>query len=166
MSLRKPSQVSATTGNDQGWWSPLYFTFQAMMVSRTSPTLWVLVSAMGPSRNPDSSTQVVPVISPLPLRLNHPAYTGSVVFLPLGKITVTPVRTGPSPTFRGPSPRISVVVPTSTPATSVIALRRPGVPSHGTPRSRARSGDAAGAWPSRETAANEHQRMQRKRRQL
>ena len=40
-------------------------------------------------------------------------------------MTVTPVRTGPSPTTSEPSPRISVVVPTATPSTSVIALPGP-----------------------------------------
>src|SRR5438046_8369379 len=54
-------------------------------------------------------------------------------------ITVTPVRTGPLPTSSLPSPLISVVYPTSTPATSVIALNFPGVPSNGIPRSRART---------------------------
>jgi len=58
--------------------------------------------------------------------------------LPRGKIAVTPVRTGPLPTTRRPSPEISVLYPTSTPATSVIAFSGPGVPSKGTPRSRAR----------------------------
>jgi L-aminopeptidase/D-esterase-like protein len=37
---------------------------------------------------------VVPVISPLPLSENHPANTGSAFSLPLGRIAVTPVRTG------------------------------------------------------------------------
>ena len=41
-------------------------TRQAITASRTTPTLWVLVISTGPSRKPDSSTQVVPVISPLP----------------------------------------------------------------------------------------------------
>ena len=49
-----------------------------MVASRTTPTLWVLVIMTGPSRKPDSSTQVVPVISPLPLSENHPAKTGSI----------------------------------------------------------------------------------------
>src|ERR1022692_3769876 len=46
-------------------------TFQAMTASRTTPTLCVLVIMTGPLRNPESSTQVVPVISPLPLRVNQ-----------------------------------------------------------------------------------------------
>src|SRR5271165_4389295 len=53
-------------------------------------------------------------------------------------MAVTPVRTGPLPTSSLPSPEMSVVWPTSTPRTSVIALLGPGVPSKGTPRSRAR----------------------------
>ena len=43
-----------------------------------------------------------------------------------------------------PDPEIRVVWPTVTPATSVMALSGPGVPSKGTPRSRAR-GFPAGA---------------------
>src|ERR1700733_9720403 len=98
---------------------------------------------IGPSRKPDSSTQVVPVISPFPFCENHPAYTGSASARPRGKITVTPVRTGPWPTTSLPSPRIRVVAPTSTPLTSVIASRGPGVPSNGTPSARARGPDWA-----------------------
>src|SRR5437016_10953684 len=43
--------------------------------SRTTPTLCVLVIITGPSRKPDSSNQVVPVISPLPLSDHQPAKT-------------------------------------------------------------------------------------------
>ena len=110
-----------------------------MIVSRTTPTLWVLVIAIGPSRKPDSSIQIVPVISPLPLSANHPLNTGSEGSSQRGTITVTPVRTGPSPTRSSPSPRISVVCATRTPLTSVIAFRGPGDPSNGTPRSLARA---------------------------
>src|SRR5580658_6188573 len=53
-------------------------------------------------------------------------------------MAVTPVRTGPLPTSSLPSPEMSVLWPTSTPRTSVMALLGPGVPSKGTPRSRAR----------------------------
>src|ERR1700732_563583 len=53
-------------------------------------------------------------------------------------MAVTPVRTGPFPICRLPSPEIRVVWPTSTPFTSVLALVAPGGPSKGTPRSRAR----------------------------
>ena len=100
----------------------------------------------GPSRKPASSIQVVPVISPLPFNENQPAKTWSVDVLPRGRIAVTPVRTGPVPTFSAPSPEMSVVIPTSTPATSVMAFSGPGVPSKGTPRSRARGF----AWASRD----------------
>src|SRR5208337_4846107 len=87
----------------------------------------------------DSSTQVVPVISPLPFNDHQAANTASSNdFSPRGKIAVTPVRTGPLPASSFPSPEISVVWPTVTPGTSVIALNGPGVPSKGTPRSRAR----------------------------
>src|SRR3954454_13309122 len=99
----------------------------------------------GPSRNPASSIHVVPVISPLPFIENQPANTGSFDPFPRGRTAVTPVRTGPAPAFNGPSPASSVVMPTSTPATSVIAFNGPGVPSNGTPRSRARGFHAAGA---------------------
>src|SRR5262249_9752228 len=93
----------------------------------------------GPSRKPDSSTQVVPVISPLPFSDHQPANTGVFIdSLPRGRTAVTPVRTGPLPTCSLPSPEISVVCPTVTPETSVIALSGPGVQSKGTPRSRAR----------------------------
>src|SRR6185369_6870055 len=108
-----------------------------MTASRTTPTLCVLVIITGPSRNPESSTQVVPVISPLPFNENQPAKTASIESLPRGRTAVTPVRTGPMPTFKGPSPEIKVVCPTSTPLMSVMALNSPGVPSNGTPKSRA-----------------------------
>ncbi len=73
------------------------------------PTLRVLVIITGPSRRPESSTQVVPVISPSPFRENQAANTGSGVSLPRGQTAVTPVRTGPCPTTFGPDPRTSVV---------------------------------------------------------
>src|SRR5580698_9839946 len=123
MSFSHPSQVSATTGSDHhesvASAGPCA-TRQAITASRTTPTLCVLVIATGPSRKPDSSTQVVPVISPLPFCVNQPAYTGSLSAFPRGRTTVTPVRTGPSPTLSGPLPLISVVSPTSTPFTSVM----------------------------------------------
>src|SRR5208337_2563837 len=114
------------------------FTFQAMTASRTTPTLCVLVIMMGPSRKPESSSQVVPVISPLPLSVNQAPKTESLASFPRGWMAVTPVLTGPSPTLSLPLPEMSVVCPTSTPWTSVMALFAPGVPSKGTPRSRAR----------------------------
>ena len=65
--------------------------------------------------------------------------------LPRGSTAVTPVRTGPLPTTSLPSPSMSVVCPTSTPCTSVMAFNGPGVPSNGMPRSRARSCRASAA---------------------
>ena len=102
-----------------------------MIASRTTPTLCVLVMATGPSSRPLSWTHVVPVISPLPFSVNQAANTGSGLALPRGWTTVTPVRTGPLPTTSVPLPEMSVVCPTSTPATSVIALSGPGVPPIG-----------------------------------
>src|ERR1700689_920161 len=134
-----------------------------MTASRTTPTLCVLVIITGPSRNPDSSTQVVPVISPLPFCANQPAKTGLFKeSAPRGNTAVTPVRIGPLPTCNLPEPEISVVWPTVTPATSVMALSGPGVPSKGTPRSRARGfpegrgaggGDVAGVGGDEEAGA-------------
>src|SRR5919198_783975 len=137
MSFKAPSHVSATIGSDQSNSKPLC-TSHSMTASRTTPTLCVFVIITGPARKPDSSSQVVPVISPLPLRVNHPPKTGSPLAAPRGKIAVTPVRTGPCPTTSFPWPRMIVLCPTVTPATSVMALIGPGVPSNGTPRSRAR----------------------------
>src|SRR5450631_361593 len=146
MSLSQPSQVSPTTGSDHQYpvvSAPPCASRHWMVASRTTPTLCVLVIITGPSRKPDSSIHVVPVISPLPFCENQAAKTGFFrESRPLGSIAVTPVRIGPLPGCSLPSPEISVVWPTSTPATSVIALRSPGVPSKGTPRSRARGFDA------------------------
>src|SRR5450759_341607 len=109
MSFNSPSYVSATTGRAQktsgsfGNGSNILFLYShSITASLTTPTLCVFVIIIGPSKNPDSSTQVVPVISPFPLRVYHPAKTGSY-FFPLGKIAVTPVRTGPFPTINLPS---------------------------------------------------------------
>ena len=133
MSLSVPSYVSATTGKDHGWNIFPCFTDQAIAASLTTPTLWVLVMKTGPSMKPPSSIHVVPVISPLPFWENHAAKTGSPDSLPRGNTTVTPVRTASLA-----SPRTIVDRPTSTPRTSVMAFSGPGVPSNGTPRSRAR----------------------------
>src|SRR6202451_2200867 len=142
MSFSHPSQVSATTGSDhqypEGSGCPCA-TRHWITASRTTPTLCVFVIITGPSKNPDSSTQVVPVISPFPFSDHQPANTELFIdSLPRGKTAVTPVRTGPFPTSSLPSPEIRVVWPTATPETSVIALSAPGVPSNGMPRSRAR----------------------------
>ena len=80
-----------------------------MVASRATPQEWVLVMVIGPSHWPDSSTQMVPVISPLPLSENVPAKTGvATPEWPRGRIAVTPVRTGPWPTTSGPSPPMMV----------------------------------------------------------
>src|SRR5262245_35254651 len=102
MSLSQPSHVSATTGNDHesSVLNCACVRPHAITASRTRPTLWVLVIITGPHSSPDSSTHVVPVISPLPFCENQPAKTGSPgLALPRGRIAVTPVRTGPEPTF-------------------------------------------------------------------
>src|SRR5215472_18340010 len=127
MSLSQPSQVSATTGSDHheslASGGPCA-TRQAITASRTTPTLWVLVMSTGPSRNPDSSTHVVPVISPLPFCAYHPANEKRCIeAAPRGSTAVTPVRTGPLPTTSLPLPEMSVVWPTSTPSMSVIAFK-------------------------------------------
>src|SRR5256885_356344 len=132
------------------------FTFQRITASLTTPTLWVFVIITGPSRNPESSTQCVPVISPLPFRLNHPAKTASRESLPRGRMAVTPVLTGPTPTFKTPSPEINVVCPTSTPFTSVIAFNCPGLPSKGTLRSRARGLFCAAIAMDQKSRADSH----------
>src|SRR5439155_23204092 len=136
ISLSQPSQVSATTGSDHQ--APVASaapcaTRQAMTASRTTPTLWVLVIITGPSRKPDSSTHVVPVISPLPFWEYQPAKEKRCMEAnPRGSTAVTPVRTGPLPTTSLPLPEIRVVWPTSTPSMSVIAFSGPGAPSKGT----------------------------------
>src|SRR5207244_12897774 len=133
ISLSQPSQVSATTGSDHQ--APVASaapcaTRQAMTASRTTPTLCVLVIITGPSRKPASSTHVVPVISPLPFSDHQPAKTGLFIeSFARGSTAVTPVRTGPLPTCSFPSPDMSVVCPTVTPETSVIAFSVPGVAS-------------------------------------
>src|SRR5215210_6558801 len=116
MSFNQPSQVSATTGNPQACAVfPAFFNCQAITASRATPTLCVLVMTTGLSKKPDSSIQVVPVISPLPFNEYQPAKTGSLEALPRGRTAVTPVRTGPTPTCSLPSPEINVAWPTSTP---------------------------------------------------
>lgn len=102
----------------------------------------MLVIITGPSRKPDSLSHVVPVISPLPFKVNQPPKLW--VFIesrPRGNTAVTPVLTAL------PSGRSSTRVtwPTVTPETSVIALYDPGVPSNGIPRSRARGSSAEAA---------------------
>src|SRR5712664_637828 len=129
-----------------------------MTASRTTPTLWVLVIITGFSGKPDPSTQGVPAISPLPLSDHQPAKTGLLIeSFPRGSTAVTPVRTGPLPTCNFPSPEMSVVWPTVTPETSVMALSGPGVPSKGTPRSRARGLGADFSCAERTRANEKHE---------
>src|SRR5260370_8754548 len=116
MSFNPPSQVSATTGSDHSSCSIRpWRTIHSITASRTTPTECVLVIITGPQRKPDSSTHVVPVISPLPFIVNQPANTGSSAALPRGNTAVTPVLTGPLPTTRGPRPPPTVRSPTPTP---------------------------------------------------
>jgi len=89
----------------------------------------------GASRNPDSWSQWVRVISPLPFCEKKPPKTGSPEDLPRGQTAVTPVRTE--------SPSIRVRWPTSTPVTLPMALNGPVVPSSMTPGSRAPLGLSA-----------------------
>jgi hypothetical protein len=131
----------------------------SITASCTTPTLRVLVIVTGPQRKPLSSSQVVPVISPLPLSVNQAPITPSALFLPRGKIAVTPVRTGPLPATSRPSPLMIVVWPTSTPATSVMALSGPGVPLKGIPRARARGL----AWAASEAVVNSRSAAVRRR---
>jgi hypothetical protein len=128
------------------------------MASRTTPTLWVLVIAIGPSSTPLSSSHVVPVISPLPFSVNHAPNTGSALPLPARVHHGDPRAHRPRPTTSRPLPFTSVVWPTSTPATSVIASSGPGVPpiSALIPRSRARGfGDCAAADAASAAAARQ-----------
>jgi hypothetical protein len=81
---------------------------KATKASRTTPTLWVLVSAIGVVSRPDSRTHSNPVSSPLPLSRWAPANTGFVPISSCGMTTVTPVRIGPTPRSRAPWPSIRV----------------------------------------------------------
>ncbi len=91
-------------------------------------------------------TCVRPETSPAPFRTKPPAITRSTKMSSRGMIAVTPVRTGPLPGSSGPSPSISVVWPTRTPAHVGDGVERPGgmVPSE-SPRSRKRA--ALRPWP-------------------
>ncbi len=66
----------------------------AISASRTTPTLWVLVKAIGLVSKPASRTHSRPVASPLPFSTCTPAKQGAWRAEPgRGSITVTPVRT-------------------------------------------------------------------------
>ena len=66
MSLRIPSHVSPTTGSMIGS-RPGSATSRAMIVSRTIPTLFVFVNAIGLVSIPDSRSHSSRVSSPNPL---------------------------------------------------------------------------------------------------
>ena len=86
-----------------------------------APTLSVLVSRMGVSMVPSSSTCTSPMVLPKPLITADAARTLSRKrFPPWGSTAVTPVLMLP--------PSWMVAWPTVTPGTSVIRLRGPGVP--------------------------------------
>ena len=97
MSLSRPSYVSPTTGRAHHVaGDSARSTSAATRASRTTPTLWVLVIAIGVVSFPDSRTHSRPVSSPLPLSRWQPAKTGSFQSSgPRATTTVTPVRTGP-----------------------------------------------------------------------
>src|SRR5215831_7926714 len=111
------------------------------MASATRGTLSVEVSAMGDSISPNSFTCVEPASLPKALPTKTAPGTFSRNRLPpCGRIAVTPVRML--------SPRIMVVWPTSTPATSVMAFSAPGGSTPTViPRSRARGRGWSGRWP-------------------
>ena len=104
-------------------------TDAATRASRTIPTLWVLVIATGDVSRPDFAD---------PLEAGQLAV--AVEAVAAGEDGFAPgLRAarrddghagpdGPVPTTSGPSPEISVVWPTRTPATSVMALSGPGTP--------------------------------------
>ena len=94
----------------------------------------MLVSTIGVSISPNSTSCVAPVSLPKPLPTASPAGTFSWKRLPAwGKIAVTPVRMS--------SPSRSVTCPTRTPATSVIVLSGPvGKTPGAMPRSWAPAG--------------------------
>jgi len=110
-----------------------------MTASRTTPTLCVFVIITGPPE-----TGFFPPRLCRSFRHCHSATTSPQTprrqtnLFARGRIEVTPVRTGPLPTSSFPSPEISVVCADGYARTSVMALNGPGVPSKGTPRSRAR----------------------------
>ena len=110
---------------------------QAMTASRTMPTLWVLVIMTGPSRSRIPRSRWCRSSRRCRSARTMRRRRDRTVPAARGMTAVTPVRTGPLPTTSLPSPEMSVVWPTVTPATSVIAFHFPGVPSKGTPRSRA-----------------------------
>ena len=89
-----------------GNFSTIHFT----AASETAPTLNVFVRKMGVSMSPHSMSWVIPDTSPAPFRMKPPPTTRcSKMLRSLGRMAVTPVRTGPLPTTSCPDPEISVV---------------------------------------------------------
>ena len=134
MSFRAPSFVSPTSALTERTFSlPGCAIVQRTTASTAVPTASVLVSTIGDSIVPSSCTCVEPASLPkaLPTK-TAPATLSRNRLPPCGRIAVTPVRTR--------SPLTTVVWPTRTPATSVIALQRSG-----TARARARCRDRARA---------------------
>src|SRR5215204_2543784 len=136
MSLSDPSLVSPTSAlTDRTLSLPGCARVQRTVASSAIPTDNVLVSTIGDSIVPSSSTCVEPASLPNALPTNTaPATFCWNRFPPWGRIAVTPVRMF--------SPVTIVVWPTRTPPTSVIALFAPGSIDPGAiPRSRARGRD-------------------------
>ena len=125
-SFSQESSHSPTTGITTscstpmpGYWPTRYSTVAAEQV----PTESVFVRKIGVSIRPHSFICVRPETSPAPLRMKvDPTTRSRKTFPRLGRIAVTPVRTGPFPARSLPVPDTRVVCPTRTPGTSVIAL--------------------------------------------
>ena len=110
--------------------------------SQARPTCIVDVSRIGVSSTPHSRTWIAEVSSPAPLSTATPAARPLRTTSPSGPGTmaVTPVRATPRPTGGSGSSRQTVVWPTRTPGTSVMALPGPGGSRPiSMPRSRARA---------------------------
>ena len=73
MSFSRPSYVSPTTGSDHVAVPSARSMAAVMSASRTTPTLWVLVMAMGVVSMPLSRIHSSPVSSPLPFSRWQPA---------------------------------------------------------------------------------------------
>ena len=134
MALSAPSFVSPTTGLIEPTRSmPGCASSHPTIASAARHTQSVHVSRIGVSSSPSSRTCVTPTSLPNPLPTWIAAGTRSKNRLPAcGRMAVTPVRME--------SPSTTVVWPTRTPATSVIAFNGPGRKTPGaTPSARART---------------------------
>ena len=135
MALSVPSLVSPTTGlMDRTFSMPGWASIHATRASAVRQTHSVQVSRIGVSISPSSSTCVTPSSLPKPLPTKIAAGTRCRNMFPAcGRMAVTPVWME--------SPSSTVVCPTSTPPTSVMALLVPGWKIPGaTPSWRARTG--------------------------